>query len=403
MKILLVHNFYGSAAPSGENMAFLADADLLRQHGHAVIEFTRDSDGIRKRGPLGAVVGALSTPWNPFASRELKRTIQREQPDVMHVHNTFPLISPSVFHAVRSFGTATVMTLHNYRVFCAAAILLRRGLICSECLDRKTVLPALRYGCYRGSRLATLPLAANIALHRAVGTWSGMVDAFITMTDFQRQKVVEAGLPRDLVYVKPPCYSDPPLPLSWNNRERKAVFIGRIGPEKGLQFLIDAWVKWGVDAPVLEVIGEGPERKAIEAKAAAGRLNGKIRFAGQLPFEEVKARLSQSRMLMLPSVCYEGFPMVILEAFALGVPVAASRIGSLPFIVDDREVGVLFNPWLPDELLHAVRVLWEDGIALEETGRAARKKFEMAYSSATNYDTLMHIYGHAISRRRERV
>jgi glycosyltransferase involved in cell wall biosynthesis len=402
MKILLVHNFYGSSAPSGENTAFLAEAELLRQHGHTVIEFTRYSDEIRRQGAFGAVLGALSTPWNLFTLRELRAMIRRERPDVMHVHNTFPIISPAVLHAVGSSGTATVMTLHNYRIFCAAAIPLRNGQPCSECLDKKAVLPALRYGCYRRSRLATLPLAANIALHRAIGTWSDKVDAFIVLTEFQRQKVVKAGLPGDSVFVKPPCYPRPPSLLPWNNRERKAVFIGRIGPEKGLRFLIDAWMKWGDDAPVLEVIGAGQEKQAFKNKAAAGRLNGKIQFAGQLPFERVQASLSQAQLLVLPSVSYEGFPMVILEAFALGVPVAASRIGSLPFIVDDRKDGVLFDPGMPDELLHAVRTLWEDGRALEEAGRAAREKFEREYSSAANCDTLMHIYDLAISSHRKR-
>ncbi len=401
MKILLVHNFYGSSAPSGENMAFLAEAELLRQHGYNVIEFTRQSDQIRRFGPFGAVLGALSTPWNPLVLRELHETIQKERPDIMHVHNTFPLISPSVFHAARGSGTATVMTLHNYRVFCAAAIPMRGGLPCGECLERKAVLPAVRYGCYRGSRLATVPLALKIALHRAIRTWSDKVDAFIALTEFQRQKLVEAGLPGHSVRVKPPCYPHPPSPLSWNERENKAVFIGRIGPEKGLHLLIDAWMKWGSDAPVLEVIGEGREREALKTKTAARHLNGKIRFAGKLPFEDAQARLSHARMLVLPSVSYEGFPMVILEAFALGVPVATSRIGSLPFIVDDRKVGVLFSPGMPDELLHAVRGLWKDGRALEETGKAAREKFERAYSSDANYDALMRIYDHAISRRRE--
>jgi glycosyltransferase involved in cell wall biosynthesis len=402
MKVLLVHNFYGSSAPSGENTAFLSEAELLRQHGHTVIEFTRHSDEIRKRGPFGAVIGAMSTAWNPFALRKLRTMIQREQPDVMHVHNAFPLISPSVFHAAQNSGTATVTTLHNYRIFCAAAIPLRNGLPCSQCIDRKTVFAALKYGCYRGSRLATVPLAAKIALHRAIGTWSKTVDAFVALTEFQRQKIVEAGLPGDSVHVKPPCYPYPPSPLPWNNREHTAVFIGRNSPEKGLRFLIDAWMKWGLDAPVLEVIGEGWENLTLEIKAAVRRLNGRIRFAGQLPFEEAQASLSRARLLILPSISFEGFPMVILEAFALGVPVAASRIGSLPCIVDDGEVGVLFDPGAPDKLLHVIRALWEDKRALEATGRAARLKFERAFSSAMNCNTLMRIYEDAISRRHGR-
>jgi glycosyltransferase involved in cell wall biosynthesis len=402
MKILLVHNFYGSAAPSGENTAFLAESRLLRDHGHTVVEITRNSDEIRSQGSRGNVQGALSSPWNPFTKNRVRRIVEKEQPDILHVHNTFPLISPSVFYAASGSGTATVMTLHNYRIFCAAAVLLRDGSPCTECIDKKTVLPALRHGCYRGSRLATVSLAIEIALHRAMGTWKSKVDAFIALTEFQRQQLVEAGIPKDSIYVKPHCYPDALSPVPWDKREGKAVFIGRLGPEKGVSFLIDAWMKWGVDAPFLEGLGEGPERKTLERKAAARHPAGKVRFIGQLPFEEVQARLSHARMLVLPSVCYEGFPMVIREAFALGVPVAASRRGSLPYIVDDGNVGVLFAPGSSEDMLDVVKGVWGDRHTLEEMGKAARRKFESEYAADPNHDLLMRIYEDAISRRRKK-
>lgn len=403
MKVLLVHNFYGSSSPSGENRAFLDEADLLRRHGHAVVEFTRHSDDIRNLGPSGTVLGALSTPWNPFAMRELRRTIERERPDVMHVHNTFPLISPAAFYAVRNFPTATVMTLHNYRIFCAAAIPMRSGLACSECLDKDTVLPALTYGCYRGSRLATAPLAAKIALHRMTGTWTDKVDAFVALTDFQRRKVIDAGLPGDLVHVKSPCHPCPPSPVPWSQRENKVVFIGRIGPEKGVHLLLDAWMKWGENAPFLEIIGEGPERQALETRVVRQALKDKITFAGPLPFAEVQARLALARLLALPSLSYEGFPLVIREAFSLAVPVAASRIGSLPCIVADGKTGVFFNPGSSGDLLRAVKDLWGDREKLEQMADAARMAFGKACAGDVNHDALMRIYDCAMSRRQERL
>jgi glycosyltransferase involved in cell wall biosynthesis len=178
--------------------------------------------------------------------------------------------------------------------------------------------------------------------------------------------------------------------------------VGRIGPEKGVHLLIDAWVKWGNEAPSLEVIGEGPERTALETRAATQGLRDKIRFTGQLPFEEAQVRLSRAHMLVLPSLSYEGFPMVIIEAFALGVPVAASRIGSLPFIVEDGNVGLLFTPGRSDDLLRVLQGAWNEPRRLEAMGKAAREKFDGAYSPAANGDALMHIYAHAISRRRGR-
>ena len=203
MKLLLAHNFYGSEAPSGENAVYEVERDLLRARGHQVIEFTRHSDDIRGRGAAGMLQGALATPWNPFSARALRRLITRDRPNIMHAHNTFPLISPSIFSAAHGLGIPTVLTLHNYRTYCTAGIPLRENRPCTDCLDQESVLPALRHGCYRGSRVATLPLAAMIALHRGLGTWQRHVDAFIALTAFQRDKLVAAGLPAPRVHLKP--------------------------------------------------------------------------------------------------------------------------------------------------------------------------------------------------------
>ncbi len=398
MKLLLIHNFYGSSAPSGENMVFAAEAELLRQHGHTVMDLTRHSDEIRSKGLPGAIHGALTTPWNHFVKRDVLRIVEKERPDIMHVHNTFPLISPSLFYAARN-RVATVMTLHNYRLFCPAAILMRHGTACTECIDKKSVLPALKYGCYRNSRLATVPLAINVAVHRLLKTWRDKVDAFIALTEFQRQMLVQAGLSPDLIHVKPHFYPDPPLPLPWSEREQKAVFIGRLGPEKGINLLINAWKKWGSDAPDLEIIGDGSERGALVKLAGESSNKNKIVFRGQISFEETQIQLAKSRILLLPSICFEGFPMVIREAFALGVPVAASRIGALPDIVDEGKNGVLFAPGSSDDLLNVVKREWQES-KLQAMAKGAREKFDHEYSATTNYEMLMNIYRKAMAQRR---
>ena len=195
MRLLVVHNFYGSEAPSGENMVYQAEKALLKSRGHSVEEFTRHSDEIRSKGFRGQLRGALATPWSRRSARELRNHVERMRPDVVHVHNTFPLISPSIFHAI-GHRAARVLTLHNYRIFCAAAIPMRHGRVCTECLDSRSVLPSLRYGCYRDSRAATVPLAAGVALHRRLGTWSNHVEAFISLTEFQRELLSWSGLPR---------------------------------------------------------------------------------------------------------------------------------------------------------------------------------------------------------------
>ena len=181
MKVLLVHNFYGSGAPSGENQVFEAEENLLRVHGDSVSVFRRHSDEIRSLGILGAARGALATCWNPWMTVAIRQSVVALRPDVVHVHNTFPLISPGIFHAVGE-QVARVLTLHNYRLFCAAAIPMREGNPCTECLDRRSAWPAVKFGCYRGSRIATLPLAASVAIHRVMATWTREVDAFIELS-----------------------------------------------------------------------------------------------------------------------------------------------------------------------------------------------------------------------------
>jgi glycosyltransferase involved in cell wall biosynthesis len=399
MKILLVHNFYGSGAPSGENRVYAAEGELLRQHGHTVVEFTRHSDEILNRGMFGTIQGGLATPWNPFSKRALQSVLEKEKPDVMHVHNTFPLLSPSIFHATKGLHTATVLTLHNYRAFCATGILMRDNVPCMECLDMQSVSPALKHGCYRKNRLATLPLATMIALHRGVKTWQRHVDAFIALSDFQREKMAKAGLPTANIHVKPPFYVNPPSPLPWEKREPKVVFVGRLGMEKGLNILIDAWKQWGSEAPQLEIIGDGPEKVSLQNCVTKNGIEDKVVFLGQLPFLEVQRRLRLARLLVLPSLCFEGFPMTIIEAFSLGVPVAASDIGPLPNIVKKGESGILYQPGDASSLYHAMREIWDRSDRLCSLGKGARQEFDKRYTADTNYEILMKIYHAAIERK----
>ncbi|MDH4219477.1 MAG: glycosyltransferase family 4 protein [Candidatus Aminicenantes bacterium] len=400
MKILLVHNFYGSRAPSGENTVYAAERELLRQYGHTVIEFTRHSDEIINGGIFGTIRGAFTTLWNPFSKRVLESVLEKEKPDVMHVHNTFPLLSPSIFYATQDSKTAIVLTLHNYRTFCAAGILLRDCHPCTECLERESVFPALKYGCYRQSRLATLPLATMIALHRKVGTWSKRVDAFIVLTEFQKSKMTEAGLRSETVYVKPNFYLNPPNPLPWDEREPKAVYVGRLGVEKGVNILIDAWKMWSGDAPCLEIIGDGPEKSGLQKSINGDGLEGKVSLLGYLNPPEAQKRLATARLLLLPSLSFEGFPMAIPEAFALGVPVAASDIGAIPFIVKDNKNGILFKPGDASALYRAVKEIWDRSNWLSSLGQAARQEFNRKYTADANYEILMNIYQKAMERKK---
>lgn len=401
MKILLVHNYYGSSAPSGENQVFELERALLERHGHDVQICVARSDRLRARPVLGRLKGALATPWSWKGASVVRREVVRFAPDVVHTHNTFPLLSPAIFHAIGA-RAARVLTLHNYRLFCAAAIPLRKGQPCTECLDRRSVLPALRHGCYRGGLLATAPLAASVALHRALGTWERQVEAFVALTEFQRDLMVASGLPAERTWVKPNFYPGSPKPVEWSQRRDCAVFAGRLSEEKGVAHLVDAWVAWGDSAPELRILGDGPLRRSLEARASAAGGSGRIRFLGQLAPPEAETEIAHARLLVLPSVWFEGFPMVLREAFAFGTPAAVSGIGPLPRIVQHGCTGVVFRPADAAALLSEVRSVW-NGAALERMSGAARLEFELRYDEDANYEQLMAIYERAIEVQKERI
>jgi glycosyltransferase involved in cell wall biosynthesis len=401
MRVLLAHNFYGSENPSGENVAFLAERELLERRGIDVVPFERNSDKIRSEGRSGLILGGLSTPFNFQSASLLRKLALKTKPDIVHVHNTFPLISPSIFWSVRNLPCPVVLTLHNYRLFCAAGMPMRDGQVCTQCLDKRSVIPGLRYGCYRGSRLATIPLALSIALHRQIGTWDKHVDRFIALTQYQREMMIHAGLSENLVCVKPQFYPGNPEPIPWIKRDERVLFVGRLSPEKGVRDLLGAWKILGADAPNLDIIGDGPDRRELESQINSEGLV-RIRMLGQLSFEETQKRIALSRLMVVPSTWFEGFPMVIREAFAFGVPVAASRLGSLAELVSEETNGFLLSPNSPEQIASAVRSAWADQEGLERLARGARQSYLASYTEDANFNTLLSVYGEAKAERRSR-
>ncbi len=402
MKILLVHNFYGSTAPSGENAAYSAEAALLQNRGHSVIEFNRHSDELLQGNFYGALKGAVSAVWNPFSLHALKQKLRETKPDIVHVHNTFPLLSPSVLYASRELNIPTVMTMHNYRIGCSAGTAVRKDQACTLCLDKKSVVPALRYGCYRESKIATLPVSAMIAFHNAINTWQANVDAFITLTDFQRETMVHFGIPTESLFVKPHFLENPPQPIPWEDRDNKAVFVGRLYAAKGIHVLLEAWKRMGKGAPRLDVVGDGPMRAQLVRSIQESEVSDSVSFLGNVSHEEAMNRISRAKLLIIPSLCFEGFPMVVQEAFALGVPVAASNIGSLPYLITENKNGKLFMPGNAGEILSCVKGLLADDKELRTLGEGARREFDENYTAEKNYSILMAIYNAAVKHRQRK-
>jgi glycosyltransferase involved in cell wall biosynthesis len=273
---------------------------------------------------------------------------------------------------------------------------MRDGQPCTECLQQATARPAVRYGCYRHSRLATLPLAAQTALHRKLGTWRHEVEAFIVFTEFQREKVISAGLPPGKVHVRPNFQGGSPQVVPWAQRNDTVTYVGRLTPEKGAAYLMQAWLGWGDEAPELCVVGDGPLRTQLESLVKGPR-GARVRFLGSVTSERALAQIALAKLLVMPSTCIEGFPLVLKEAFAFGTPVAVSNVGPLPAIVRDGVNGVVFESASATSLLTNVRDLWKDPRRLEFLGRGARATFEKEYTEEIAYARLMKIYETAAS------
>ena len=392
MKVLLVHNFYGSEAPSGENQVVMDEVDQLRRRGDEVVLMRSDSDGVRRLGFVGQMIAGFAYLLNFFSAIRLSWLIRVEKPDVIHIHNTFPLISLWCLYPGTS-AIPVVMTLHNYRLFCPAGIPMRDGKICTKCIDSKNTWWSILYRCYKGSRVATAPLAGAVAMHRRLGTLSRLVDKFIVLTPYAAAKFIAAGLPEDKVEVRPNGYALPYPRYSLNQEEQlEVLYVGRLGVEKGLRQVIQVWRCLGRDAPKLTLVGDGDLRSEIEF--AIHKYNLNIDLAGVVPRNTVASYVARAQIVIIPSICIEGLPTVLLEALALGVPVLVSDVGPLPSLVSD-EIGYVVNPYDTEFFAAKVMSALRDP-TLQSKGRAARQKYLDTYTYEASLSQLDMIYSEAI-------
>jgi glycosyltransferase involved in cell wall biosynthesis len=387
MRLLLIHNSYRQKG--GEDVAVSAEYEMLLARGCKVSTFWVDNDGILKLSDK--IFTALHTPYSYAVKKAVYERIIEFKPDVIHVHNFFPRITPSVYDACHDARVPVVQTLHNYRTICPGALLMREGKICEECVDG-TAYRAVRYGCYRESFLGTLAAARMVQFHRKRKTWIKKVDGFIALTDFSRCKFIEGGFPPDKIHVKPNFISN----TTFANKERRgcALFIGRLSREKGIDTLVNAWDD--ITYPLI-IAGEGN----FPCKSGNNPCSN-VQFQGKLNREEVFSRMSESLFLVMPSECYEGFPLVIAEAFAHGLPVLASRLGSMAEIVTDGVTGLHFRAGDPRDLAEKARWMFENPEECRKMGENARRVYEDKYTAEANYRILMKIYRNAERTFRKR-
>ena len=386
MKVLQIHNAY--RLRGGEDSVVAAEAAMLRDHGAEVRLFGSDNATIS--GPWSQLTTAWRAPYSVITRRRLEKELAAWRPDVIHVHNLFPLLTPAVFDATRAAGIPSVMTLHNFRWICPGALLWRQGRPCEDCLGTAP-WRAVVHRCYRRSLLGSLAVARMVDRHRRRGTWQQKVDRFIVMTEFAKSKFLAAGWEGDRIAVKPhSCPLPDPAPEIWERHG--ALFAGRLSEEKGVATLLDAWRQ--IPQP-LRLAGEGP----LAAEAAISG-HAYIQLLGWLSREALAAEMQKSVCLVVPSECLETFGMVVIEAFAQGLPVVASRLGALSELIEDGVTGLLFSPGDASSLASKVRFLLENPDRAALLGRNARGAYAARYTPARNFQKLLQIYQDAISGKK---
>ena len=385
MKILFVHNFYRTSAPSGEDNVARNESKLLEDNGVEVIRYERFNDDIDESAILKRLRLGYEYAWSRTTYDEVYGLIKQTGPDIAHVHSLHPQITPSIYAACHDMAVPVVHTLHNYRYICPGALLFRNGRPCEDCIG-KFPFPALRHRCYRGSLAATGSVVWMIAYNRLRGTFNNQVDRYIALTDFTKSRLVAGGLNAERIDVKPNFLPDPPK--AGKGAGEYAVYVGRLSEEKGLHTLLSAWRS--VDDMELKVLGDGPQKSQLEAQARLGGAN--VAFLGMLPRKDVLSIVGEAEMQFVPSEWYEGFPMVIVEAYACGTPVIASRIGSLDEIVVDGETGMKFEPGNPRDLAEKINDLVHDRQKLTAMRKKARTLFEEKYTAERNFSMLLEIY-----------
>ena len=390
VKILVVHNEYQQRG--GEDAVVEAETQLLAENGHTVVRYMRKNKELQDRPGLLSLKTGIETVWASRSYREVTSVLAKEKPDAAHFHNTQPLISPAAYYACAEARVPVVQTLHNYRLLCPSATLMREGEVCEACLGRSVPWPGVVHACYRGSRAATAAVAAMIAVHRAMGTWRQKVKVYVALSEFARQKFVEGGLPPERIVVKPNfMVCDPGAK---KQQGEYALYVGRLSEEKGPQVLLKGWARLRAPIP-LKMAGAGPLNEGLSREIAEERL-GEVDLLGQVNSPVIAGLFHRARFLVLPSLCYENFPLTVAQAFACGVPVITSRLGSMAEIVTDGKTGLHFSAGDDADLAAKVGWAWTHPKQMEIMGREARAEYEAKYTAKCGLDNLMRVYRQAL-------
>lgn len=379
----VLHNFYQQKG--GEDQVFAQEGALLRERGHHVIPVEFRNEDLQS-----SLQAAKSLLWNQQSYDSVYELIQRERIQILHCHNTLPLASPAVYYAARRAGARVVQTLHNYRMSCPGALCYRDHRVCVDCKGKTLAWPGIVHKCYRGSVAASAGVAVMTAAHRLAGTWSTQVDAYIALTGFAKKLLSDGGLPSERMFVNGNCVH--PDPGVGEHRGRYVLYVGRLTEDKGIPVLLDLWGRRGCEVP-LKIVGSGPLEQNVREVAGNSTF---VEYLGPQPPPRIIELMKDARLLVFPSQWFEGFPMVLAEALATGLPVVASNLGGAAEIVENGVTGLLFEPGSADGLASSLASLYHDEERLRLMVCAARRCFEENHTADAHYDRLMEIYSHVL-------
>lgn len=388
MKVLIVHNFYKIAG--GEDSVFYNEIKLLEERNHHVLTYEIDNATIKSM--WGKILATISIAFSFSQYKKMRNYLRSYEPDVVHVHNYFPLLSPSIFYACKKEKIPVVHTLHNYRAICPTASFMHDGKVNLSSVKGSSWW-TISKKVYRNSTIGSLALALMVELHKRIHTWQQKVDRFIALTEFSKLKYIEAGWPANKIVVKPNFIDDA---IETNAHGDKvggyALYVGRLSKEKGIETLLAAWQN--CEYP-LKVVGDGPLRKVADESN-----NPYLQVLGKKNKSEVIELVRNADFLVMPSICYETFGMVIIEAFACFTPVVVSRLGSLQSIVTNEFTGLHFEVGNESDLLEKVQWMVSNPEQVKIMGLNARNEYLSKYKPEENYQILIDVYKQAIIEAR---
>lgn len=398
MNILQIHNRYKT--PGGEWTVLNQEYNLLCKN-HKVDQFIiKNSDHLNSIWERMSLI--FKTHYNSRSKKLIAEKLVQFPYDIMHVHNFFPLLTPSIFEAAREAAIPSVLSLHNYRLIHPNGLMYHRGKIDQRSV-RGSAYDCVWDGVYRDSKLQTAVAAHMIEYHRKVKTWHKFPTLFIALSEFSKNKFVEGGLPADKIMIKPNFLTDPlteyeDLKIE-NEKSDYFIFVGRISNEKGIEDLINSWIETNPPTKLL-IAGDGPLKQKLMNRTKG---TPSIEWLGQLSKKDVLKKLSKAKALIFPTKCFEGMPLILLEAMSMGCAVISSSIGNPKNMIDHGKNGLLYKPGDMSELIHSVQIIIENPEKASQLAENARDRYLKMYTPERNYDILLKIYTEAAKIEKDRI